>query len=178
MASFFFEVAFMSFSLIPDYVFNDYTAVTPEFLRSLGVKLLLTDLDYTLAPKSQKEPDEKLLDWVRSLKNGGVRLEIVSNNRSPKRVERFCRNLGIGYTGHAGKPSTRGYREAMRKHGASVGETAMLGDKLLTDTLGAKRSGMPMLMVEPKGGPVGAWNHALHVIQEPFKRASGHDSRG
>ena len=168
----------MSFSLIPDYIFTDYTAIAPAFLRSLGVTLLLSDLDYTLAPKAQKEPDAKLLDWVRSLKDGGVTLEIISNNRSPVRVERFCKNLGIGYVGHAGKPGTRGLTEAMHKHGVTAAQTAMLGDKLLTDTLAAKRGGVVMLMVEPKGGPVGAWNHALHALQEPFKRACEHDNRG
>lgn len=168
----------MAFSLIPDYVFTDYTAITPAFLRALGVTLLLSDLDYTLAPKAQREPDDRLLDWVRSLQDGGVTLEIISNNRSPKRVERFCRNLGIGYVGHAGKPGTRGLTEAMRKHGVTAAQTAMLGDKLLTDTLAAKRGGTVMLMVEPKGGPVGTWNHVLHALQEPFKRACGHDNRG
>ena len=47
--------------------------------------------------------------------------------------------------------------------------TAMLGDKLLTDVLGARRSGVRALMVEPLGGPVGAWNHVLHGLQRPFK---------
>lgn len=168
----------MSISLVPDYVFTDYTDITPELLRSLGVTLLLSDLDYTLAPKAQREPDEKLLSWVRSLQDGGVTLEIISNNRSPKRVERFCQNLGIGYVGHAGKPGTRGLTEAMRKHGVTAARAAMLGDKLLTDTLAAKRGGTVMLMVEPKGGPVGAWNRVLHALQEPFKRASRHDDRG
>ena len=167
----------MPFSLIPDYVFNDYTAVTPKFLRGLGVKLLLADLDYTLAPKRQREPDEALRAWTESLRAGGVTLAILSNNRSPVRVERFCGTLGISYVGHAGKPGTRGFFEAMRRGGAAPGETAMLGDKLLTDTLGAKRSGVLMLMVEPKGGPVGAWNHVLHALQEPFKRACKRDAR-
>ena len=26
-------------------------------------------------------------------------------------------------------------------------------------------------MVEPLGGPVGLWNHVLHLLQRPFKRA-------
>lgn len=167
----------MSVSLKPDYVFDDYTAVTPAFLCARGVRVLLTDLDYTLAPKRQGEPDAALLRWVESLRAGGVTLEIISNNRSPVRVERFCGNLGIGYVGHAGKPGTRGLKEAMAKHGVTARETAMLGDKLLTDTLAAKRAGMLMLMVEPKGGPYGAWNHVLHALQEPFKRACGNDAR-
>lgn len=167
----------MSFSLKPDYVFDDYRAVTPELLHARGIKLLLTDLDYTLAPKRQKEPDEALRAWVDELRRCGVTLAILSNNRSPVRVERFCGSLGISYVGHAGKPGTRGFFEAMHRHGATAGETAMLGDKLLTDTLGAKRSGVLMLMVEPKGGPSGAWNHVLHALQEPFKRACLHDER-
>lgn len=167
----------MSYSLIPDYVFADYTALTPSLLRSLGVRLVLSDLDYTLAPKRQREPDEALRAWVETLRAAGVTLEIISNNRSPARVERFCRTLGIGYVGHAGKPSTRGLTAAMRKHGAAAGETAMLGDKLLTDTLAAKRAGIVMLMVEPKGGPVGAWNRVLHAMQEPFKRICKQDFR-
>lgn len=50
--------------LCPQWVFDDYTAVTPEFLHARGVKLLLSDLDFTLAPKKQSEPDEKLKAWI------------------------------------------------------------------------------------------------------------------
>ena len=48
-------------------------------------------------------------------------------------------------------------------------QTAMLGDKLLTDVLGANRSGVLAVMVEPAGGPKGLWNHVLHGLQRPFK---------
>ena len=167
----------MSLSLIPDYVFHDYTAITPEFLHEKGIRLLLSDLDYTLAPKSQREPDEKLLNWVQTILDSGVILEIISNNRSSERVELFCRNLGIGYVGHAGKPGTTGLVQAMKKHGVTQEETAMLGDKLLTDTLAAKRGEVTMFMVEPKDGPVGAWNHVLYILQEPFKRLCKRDTR-
>ena len=37
--------------LCPQWVFDNYEAVTPEFLKEHGVKLLLADLDFTLAPK-------------------------------------------------------------------------------------------------------------------------------
>lgn len=103
------------------------------------------------------------------MQRAGIRVMILSNNRSPARVERFCRDLGIDYVGHAGKPSPRGYRQAMEKAGVTPGETAMLGDKLLTDVLGANRSGAWAVMVEPAGGPRGAWNHVLHGLQRPFK---------
>ena len=97
---------------------------------------------------------------------------ILSNNRSPVRVERFCRDLGITYEGHAGKPSVNGFRRAMVRCGVTPRETAMLGDKLLTDMLGANRAGVLPLMVEPLGGPRGAWNKVLHGLQRPWKAAS------
>ena len=134
--------------LTPHWVFDDYTAVTPDFLRAHGVTLLLTDLDYTLAPKSVREPDDAVRVW-----------------------------LGIDFVGHAQKPSRKGYRRALEKFKTPQEHTAMLGDKLLTDILGAKRSGVLALMVEPKGGARGPWQKVLHALQEPFKRASAHDER-
>ena len=97
---------------------------------------------------------------------------ILSNNRSPARVEQFCRELGISYEGHAKKPQTVGFRRAMTRCGVTPEETAMLGDKLLTDMLGANRSGVLALMVEPRGGAKGAWNKVLHLLQRPWKAAA------
>ena len=159
----------MSFSLVPDQLYADYTAITPQMLQSWGIRLLLCDLDYTLAPRSVARPDKQVLAWVQAMKDAGIEVMILSNNRSSARVEEFCKDMGITYVGHAGKPAKRGYREAMAKAGVTEKETAMLGDKLLTDVLGARRSGVLALMVEPLGGPVGKWNHVLHVLQRPFK---------
>ena len=159
----------MSFSLVPDRLYADYTAITPQMLQSWGIRLLLCDLDYTLAPRSVARPDKQVLAWVQAMKDAGIEVMILSNNRSSARVEEFCKDMGITYVGHAGKPAKRGYREAMAKAGVTEKETAMLGDKLLTDVLGARRSGLLAMMVEPLGGPVGKWNHVLHVLQRPFK---------
>ena len=64
---------------------------------------------------------------------------------------------------------TAGFRRAMERAGVTAAETAMLGDKLLTDMLGANLAGVLALMVEPAGGPKGAWNWVLHALQAPFK---------
>ena len=162
----------MRFSMRPQRVFSDYRRITPAYLTERGIRLLLCDLDYTLAPKSQPEPDAALRRWLEGMQEAGITVMILSNNRSPVRVERFCRELGISYEGHARKPSAEGFRRAMGRAGASAGETAMLGDKLLTDMLGANRAGVLALMVEPLGGPKGAWNRVLHGLQRPWKAAA------
>lgn len=162
----------MPFSLVPDRLYSRYTDLTPRLLRDLRVRLLLCDLDYTLAPRSVERPDRTLRDWLDACRDAGVTVMILSNNRSTRRVETFCGELGIRYVGHAGKPGTRGYRHAMEQTGTPPEHTAMLGDKLLTDVLGAKRAGVLALMVEPLGGPVGTWNRVLHALQSPFKRVA------
>ena len=161
----------MPFSLTPRWVFQHYSEITPDWLRQQGITLLLSDLDFTLAAKKTRRPDQSLRDWIAALRNAGIGFMIVSNNRSGTRVTEFCADLGIGYQGHAGKPSPRGLEAAMKRTGIDPAHTAMLGDKLLTDMLAAHRAGVTALMVEPLGGPVGVWNHVLHLLQRPFKAA-------
>mgnify|MGYP000941922602 FL=1 len=159
----------MRVSLRPDRLLAAYDNVTPELLRQKGVRLLLCDLDYTLAPKSVKTPPEGVKPWIDGLKAAGITVMILSNNRSGKRVDEFCRQLGIDYVGHARKPLTKGLRRAMDKAGVTARETAMLGDKLLTDMLAANLAGAAALMVEPVGGAVTTWQKVLHAMQAPFK---------
>ena len=167
----------MSVSLVPDVLLPDYRAVTPDFLRQRGVTLLLCDLDFTLAPKSVRHPDEAIRAWIGALHAAGVTVMIVSNTRSGRRVTDFCGELGIPYQGHARKPGTEGLRKAMARAGKGRNETAMLGDKLLTDMLAANRAGVLALMVEPVGGAVTAWQKVLHALQAPFKALSRRKSR-
>ena len=162
----------MPFSLVPDRIFDTYTQITPEYLRSRDITLLLSDLDFTLAAKKTRRPDQPLRDWIAALDRSGIRFMIVSNNRSGSRVTEFCADLGVSYQGRAGKPSTRGLEAAMARAGADRVHTAMLGDKLLTDVLAARRAGVLSLMVEPVGGAVTAWQKVLHALQAPFKALS------
>ena len=50
--------------LTPDILFDSYRDITPAFLQGQGVTLLLTDLDYTLAPKAVRRPDDALRQWI------------------------------------------------------------------------------------------------------------------
>ena len=159
----------MPFSLTPRWVFQHYSEITPDWLRQQGITLLLSDLDFTLAAKKTRRPDQSLRDWIAALRNAGIGFMIVSNNRSGSRVTEFCADLGVPYQGRAGKPSPRGLEAAMARAGADRVCTAMLGDKLLTDILAANRAGVLPLMVEPVGGAVTAWQKVLHALQAPFK---------
>ena len=162
----------MPFSLIPHRVFDHYGDITVQFLKDQGITLVLSDLDYTLAAKSTRRPDQALRNWIAELSAAGIKFVIISNNRSGTRVTEFCTDLGVPYQGHAGKPSTRGLKAAMAQAGTDRVHTAMLGDKLLTDMLAANRAGVLALMVEPVDGAVTLWQKVLHALQAPIKTAS------
>ena len=50
----------MSFSIIPDLVLENYTQVTPALLERLGITVLLSDLDNTLAPPRTRRPTDEV----------------------------------------------------------------------------------------------------------------------
>jgi len=162
----------MPFSVTPDLVLDHYSQVTPDLLRRLGITVLLSDLDNTLAPPKTRVPSDEVRAWIKILTDAGIRFAIVSNNRSSTRVEEYCADLGVPYIGHAGKPKPGGFRRAMALFGAQPRETAMLGDLWTTDMLGAKLWGLTMLAVIPvEGAP--DWGHALlYWMHRPFMWAA------
>ena len=123
--------------LIPDYIFPRYDDVTPEFLASIGVRALLIDIDNTLAPYEQPDPDERNFAWVAAMRAAGIALTFVSNNHQ-ERVERFAAPLGVKAYWDAAKPFRKTLDIAMAEMGSTVENTAMLGDQLLTDAYAGK----------------------------------------
>ena len=138
----------LTYLLTPDYMFNTYDEVTPEFLSSIGIKALLIDIDNTLAPYEQPEPDEKIKNWFKALHNAGISASLISNNHPP-RVELFNKDLGLDAYPDSGKPKSRTLILAMNKMGSNATNTAVLGDQLLTDALAGHRLGLVALIVPP-----------------------------
>ena len=138
----------LSYLLSPDYMFRTFDEVTPEFLQSIGISALLIDIDNTLAPYEQAEPDDKIIAWFESLHAHGIKAALISNNHPP-RVELFNKNLGLPAYPDRGKPKSRSLLAAMDEMGVSPKETAGLGDQLLTDTLAVHRLDMISIIVPP-----------------------------
>lgn len=155
--------------LTPDYMFDSFTDVTPEFLGSLGIKALLIDIDNTLAPYEQPEPDERIINWFASLSENGIKAALISNNHPP-RVELFNSSLGLDAYPDSGKPKRGTLIKAMEKMGTTVENTAGLGDQLLTDTLAVHRLGMPSLIVPPIKDKTNAFFRFKRRLERPYIR--------
>ena len=153
----------MSFLLFPDLLFDRFDELTPEYLVQKNVKLLLCDLDNTLALHETARPTDAVRAWVKDVTDAGIGVMIVSNNRSPARVEAYCHDLGIG------KPKRGKMLEAMGRFGVQPGETALLGDQIFTDVLGARRCGFQSFCVEPVCGRDSLWHWTAYWLQNPFR---------
>ena len=80
--------------ITPEYVFQDVTHITPEWLAEKGIRALVLDIDNTLtADRSQELPDE-VAQWLADLRAAGIGLTIVSNG-AEKRVRPFAEKLAI-----------------------------------------------------------------------------------
>lgn len=134
--------------LTPDYMFDTFDAISVSFLQEQGIAALLIDIDNTLAPYEQPEPDERIRSWFASLEAAGIRASLISNNHAP-RVELFNRTLGLDAYPDSGKPKGRTLLIAMDKMGSDASNTAVLGDQLLTDALAGHRLGLRALIVPP-----------------------------
>lgn len=156
----------MPFSLLPTMVTDSLTDITPALLEREGIRLLMLDFDNTVVPYTTDVPTADMEVWLRCMIRVGVRLCVVSNSKKP-RVRRFCRKYGIPCVTHAGKPGTRGIREAMAEFGAEPGECALVGDQIFTDTLGANRAGIRCVLVKAIHNH-NFWLKARHVLELPF----------
>ena len=162
--------------LMPDYMFRKYDDVTPDFLENIGVRALIIDIDNTLAPYEQPEPDERIRNWIASLAEAGIGIAFVSNN-DWERVELFNRTLGVPAYAKSGKPFKKNLVKAMNDLGGTLETTVMLGDQLLTDALAGHNLGVRCLIVPPIRDKKNAFFRFKRWLEKPvvrrFKRRTG-----
>ena len=169
----------LTYLLTPDYMFNTFDEITPEFLLSIGIKALLIDIDNTLAPYEQSEPDERIKGWFESLKAVGISASLISNNHAP-RVELFNKDLGLDAYPDSKKPKSATLIKAMNKMGSDTSNTAVLGDQLLTDALAGHRLGLVALIVPPIKDKTTPFFKFKRWLERPYirKYRKKHDQKG
>lgn len=131
----------------PDkYVISTYV-IDFEQLYKEGYRGLIFDIDNTLVPHGAPA-DSRALELFSRLKKIGFRCCLISNNQEP-RVKMFNRDIQVDYVYDAHKPSTKNYIKAMEIMGTDRSNSLFIGDQLFTDVWGAKRAGIPNILVKP-----------------------------
>lgn len=133
----------------PDMQVSHICQVPLEKLKAQGVRVLFVDLDNTLIEWGSGRLGNGVADWLAQAKQMGFQVVIVSNAGRRERVARIADQLGVvGFAG-AWKPRRFVFRRYLAIMGIDPSRAAMVGDQLLTDIWGAKRSGILAILVEP-----------------------------
>ena len=158
--------------LVPCHLAERIYWLTPTLLKEHGIRLVLADLDNTLAPYEEALPSPSLVAWKEELEGAGITLFVVSNSRKSRRCPNFCEALGIPFVRHAGKPGTKGFQEALRQTGIPAGEALMVGDQIFTDILGANRAGITTVLVRPMAWGKNPGRRLRYALETPFRLAA------
>lgn len=158
----------MALPQVPDYIISSVFELTPERLKKKGIRLVLADLDNTLARYREKTASPELMGWKRELEQAGILVFIVSNSRKPTRAKNFARSFGAGFIGHAGKPSPKGFYRALEETGCKKEEALMVGDQIFTDIWGAHNAGVLAVLTEPVVLD-NAFRRLRYMIETPFR---------
>lgn len=151
----------------PDILFPDIYEITPDFLQSQKVRGLILDLDNTIAPYEIAEPDDRIRAWFDAMKNAGIRMAFVSNNKG-ERVHLFNRTLGLPVFAGAKKPFAAGVRKALAELGIAPHESVGLGDQIFTDCLACHRAGMRFYLVPPIKDKTTLFFKSKRFLERPF----------
>ncbi len=131
----------------PDRYVSSTYIIDYEKLYEEGVRGLIFDIDNTLVPHGAPA-DERAVRLFARLKDIGFRCCLISNNQE-KRVKTFNEPIRVDYVYNAHKPSVKSYIKAMEIMGTDRESTVFIGDQLFTDVWGAKRAGIPNILVKP-----------------------------
>ena len=129
-----------------DYIASTYVIPFEELYKK-GYRGLIFDIDNTLVPHGAPA-DERAIVLFERLRKIGFDTCLISNNQEP-RVQPFADKVGSKYVFDAHKPSTKNYKKAMELMKTRKENTLFVGDQLFTDVFGAKRSGIPSILVRP-----------------------------
>lgn len=161
----------MPFSLVPNQLCRSIYTLDLTRLQQRGIRLLLADLDNTLACYSERQPSAQLLAWAEQVKSHGITLFVLSNSRKATRADEFCHAMNIPYLKHAGKPKKPGFQKALEINSATAAETAIIGDQIFTDILGGNRSNIHTILVHPLAID-NAFRALRYGIETPFRLSS------
>jgi HAD superfamily phosphatase (TIGR01668 family) len=137
----------------------------PAHLQTLGVEGLLLDVDCTLKDYHETAFRPEVVEWVRGLRDGGVRICLLSNGHKT-RVGALAATLEVDFVGGAFKPFPFGCRLALRKLGLPPERVAVVGDQIFADVLAGRLAGARAILVTPTS-PLEPW---FTRLKRPFER--------
>ncbi len=156
----------MPFPLLPTWTAPAVTAISEDFLKSQGIRLLMLDFDNTIVPYTTNTPTPEVEKWLTEMQQSGLVVCVVSNSKN-RRVPDFCKKYGLNCITHAKKPFAKGIRQCMSRFDIPAQQAVLVGDQIYTDTLGGGCTGVRTILVNAIHNHT-IWLKLRHIVELPF----------
>jgi uncharacterized protein len=131
---------------------KDVQSIDLPKLQALGINNLIVDLDETLRKRNSDHIPESSIRWIEEVKKKGFKVCITSNNPLWWKLKKIETILNVPVSLLALKPFPIAYNHAMKMLGSKPSNTALIGDQLFTDIVGANFLGIYTILVDPITG--------------------------
>ncbi|GAB6441304.1 YqeG family HAD IIIA-type phosphatase [Bacillus cereus] len=147
----------------PDFYFEHFSNISVDWLKKNNIKLILSDIDSTLAPHNEMG-DEHLNKWLDELKKEDIEVVCVSNN-TEKRARDFGEHHNLVALGKCKKPKTKKVEQFIEQKGIKKENIVLIGDQVFTDIWFGKRLFVRTILVMPIGNYQPVWIKAKRILE-------------
>lgn len=151
---------------LPTYVYESIYNIDFNALYAKGKRVILFDLDNTIATYNELEPSDKHIEFRNMLYNIGFNVYIVSNNKGT-RISKFAEKFIIdGFLLKACKPFPNKTINFLEERNIKKEEVIFVGDQILTDILCANRVGIDSVLVKTIDKKSQKWYTNINRLRE------------
>ncbi len=132
----------------PDYNLKNIFEINIDELYEKGIRGIFFDLDSTICVSKSAQFTDKTRKFISDCEAKGLKLAVISNNYSKKYIDKVQAEIHLKIYYPAEKPQTDVILKAMEELGLSPLNTAMVGDRPVTDILAGQNVGMMTILVD------------------------------
>ncbi|GJM23118.1 MAG: haloacid dehalogenase [Planctomycetota bacterium] len=133
---------------------RDLSQLALDDLEQVGARGVVLDADNTLVFHGTQNLNPVIVPAFDAMRERFTC--VLFSNRSPERharLTRYAEELGLPIVEQTHKkPEASGFERAAELAGLPVEQLVMVGDRVLTDILGANRAGLRSVLVDPFDG--------------------------
>lgn len=134
--------------VIPNMYAKNFYDIDFSFLKKIGIKYLLIDIDGTILPVDDTNVPDKLVNKIIELKKD-FNMCLMSNN-DENRILPVSNILNIPFLANSKKPNHIAYDNILKLLSINnLKECSMIGDQMLSDIYGANDYGIYSILVNP-----------------------------
>lgn len=118
--------------LLPTARYTHLSDIPLEFLLEQNIRLVLLDMDNTLAPWHSDEVPKNFYPWVEEIKSKGISVALFTNSKGSN-ADKIGEKLNIPVYKNAKKPFKKQALRLFNELGVKNESVLFVGDQLFTD---------------------------------------------